>query len=226
MNSPQRRFFIPEVIQSSMMDCGPAALKAVIEGFGGHASYGRLREACHTDVDGTSIETIEALAQQLGLDTAQLLVPNEHLLLPQADALPAIAVVTQPNGMAHFIVLWSMVGQWVQIMDPGTGRHWIKRQDLQQRLYRHQHGVDKQVWFEWAESADFIPLLLSRLLAICLDDNWAQACVSQAINSGDWQKIAIVDAAVTMTGDLIGSGGVTKGEDAGLLVNNLIQNNN
>ena len=56
---PNRQFLCPEVIQTSAMDCGPASLKAILDGFGLPASYGRLREACQTDVDGTSIDTIE-----------------------------------------------------------------------------------------------------------------------------------------------------------------------
>ena len=63
-----QRFFLPEVIQTSEMDCGPASLKALLEGYGISASYGRLREACQTEVDGTSINTIEQVANQLGLD--------------------------------------------------------------------------------------------------------------------------------------------------------------
>ena len=41
----RRRFLVPEVVQSSSMDCGPAALKSISEGFGIPISYGRLREA-------------------------------------------------------------------------------------------------------------------------------------------------------------------------------------
>ena len=52
-----RRWFAPEVVQTSAMDCGPAALKCLLEGFGIPVSYGRLREACQTDVDGTLIDT-------------------------------------------------------------------------------------------------------------------------------------------------------------------------
>ena len=52
-------WLVPEVVQTSAMDCGPASLKALLEGFGGRASYGRLREACQTGVDGTSIDTLE-----------------------------------------------------------------------------------------------------------------------------------------------------------------------
>ncbi|HTC48481.1 MAG TPA: cysteine peptidase family C39 domain-containing protein, partial [Candidatus Aquilonibacter sp.] len=57
-----RRWLVPEVVQTSATDCGPAALKCLLEGFGIPVSYGRLREACQTDVDGTSIDTMEEIA--------------------------------------------------------------------------------------------------------------------------------------------------------------------
>ena len=47
------------------MDCGPAALKCMLEGFGVPISYGRLREACQTDVDGTSIDALEDVANEI-----------------------------------------------------------------------------------------------------------------------------------------------------------------
>ena len=59
------RLLVPEVLQTSAMDCGPAALKALLDGFGLPVSYGRLREICQTDVDGTSIDTLEAVANAL-----------------------------------------------------------------------------------------------------------------------------------------------------------------
>ena len=75
------------------MDCGPAALKCLLEGFGIPVSYGRLREACQTELDGTSIDTLEVVAGQLGLSAEQVMLPADHLLLPEAQSLPAIAVV-------------------------------------------------------------------------------------------------------------------------------------
>ncbi|MCC6525473.1 MAG: hypothetical protein IT373_22670, partial [Polyangiaceae bacterium] len=62
----RRRFFVPEVVQTSAMDCGPAALASLLQGFGVSASYGRLREACQTDVDGSSVDTLEDIANRLG----------------------------------------------------------------------------------------------------------------------------------------------------------------
>ncbi|WP_425289675.1 cysteine peptidase family C39 domain-containing protein, partial [Shewanella algae] len=73
------RLLVPECIQTSAMDCGPASLKSLLEGHGIHASYGRLREACQTGVDGTSIDAIEDAAIQLGLDAAQVMLPSDHL---------------------------------------------------------------------------------------------------------------------------------------------------
>src|SRR3984893_7213547 len=120
------RFIVPEVVQTSNMDCGPAALKCLLGGFGINVHYGRLREACQTDVDGTSIDTIEEVANQLGLQAEQIILPLDHVLLEEARALPAIAVVVLPNGLTHFVVVLGRPGRWLQIMDPATGRRWTR----------------------------------------------------------------------------------------------------
>lgn len=136
-----QRFFVPEVVQTSEMDCGPASLKALLEGFGVSASYGRLREACQTEVDGTSINTIEQIAIQLGLDAEQIMIPADHLLLPEAKVLPALVVVRLPNGLTHFIIVWSQHGRFVQVMDPGIGRRWVDEKRLLAELYIHRFPV-------------------------------------------------------------------------------------
>ena len=84
--SARQRWIVPEVIQTSAMDCGPASLKCLLEGHGISVSYGRLREACQTDVDGTSIDTLEEVAVQLGLRAEQVMIPLDHVLDPEAGA--------------------------------------------------------------------------------------------------------------------------------------------
>src|SRR4029453_12136010 len=106
------------------MDCGPAALKCLLEGHGITVSYGRLREACQTDVDGTSIDTIEEIARQLGLAAEQGMVAVDHLFGAEAGSLPGMLVVITPNGMTPFVVVWNQIGPFVQLMDPATGRRW------------------------------------------------------------------------------------------------------
>src|ERR687887_641903 len=129
-----RRLIVPEVVQTSEMDCGPASLKCLLEGFGIAVSYGRLREACQTDVDGTSIDTMEEVAVRLGLAAEQVVVPVDHVLLDEAHVLPAIAVVCLPNGVTHFVVAWGRVGRFVQVMDPATGRRWPTRRQFLDEL--------------------------------------------------------------------------------------------
>src|SRR5512137_439546 len=113
-----QHWLVPEVVQTSTMDCGPAALKCLLEGFNIPVSYGRLREACQTDVDGTSIDTLEEVALQLGLDVDQQMHPLDHLFSPEASLLPALLVVRLPSGYTHFVVIWAAYGGLVQVMDP------------------------------------------------------------------------------------------------------------
>ena len=117
-----KRHRIPEVVQTSAMDCGPAALAALLNGCGIDVSYPRLREACQTDVDGTSIDTLEELAQRYGLAAEQVVLPSDFVLDVRNDNLPCIAVVTLPNGLTHFVVVWRRLLRGFEVRDPARGR--------------------------------------------------------------------------------------------------------
>src|SRR2546430_7215078 len=95
------RSIIPEVVQISATDCGPASLKSVFAGMGLELNYRVLREACQTDVDGTSIVTLEELSNQLGLDAEEVMLPLDHVFLSEAKALPAIIVTLSAGGRPH-----------------------------------------------------------------------------------------------------------------------------
>ena len=148
------------------MDCGPAALTALLAGLGLSVSYGRLREACQTDVDGTSIDMLEAIAVQLGLEAEQIMVPVDHLFLPETAALPAIVVVRQPSGATHFVVAWRRHGRVVQVMDPGTGRRWPTCRRFLDELYVHTQAVPAAAWRAWAETDEFLGALRRRWAAL------------------------------------------------------------
>src|SRR5215831_2498513 len=153
---PRPRTIIPEVVQISATDCGPASLKSVFAGMGRELNYRVLREACQTDVDGTSINTLEELSSQLGLDAEQVMLPMDHVFLPEARALPSIIVTLTAGGRNHFVVLWRRLGPFVQVMDPAVGRRWTRVETLASTLYQHTTSAPAAAWREWAGSEESV----------------------------------------------------------------------
>jgi ATP-binding cassette subfamily B protein len=196
-----RRLLVPEVVQSSAMDCGPAALKSFLEGHGISLSYGRLREACQTEVDGTSIETLEELATGLGLPVEQVLLPKDSVLLEEARALPAIAVLRLPNGSAHFAVLWGVAAGVAQIMDPAHGRRWLSREKLLDELYEHVMTVPAAAWRAWAGSEEGIALLRRRLGDLGVSEETSSRLTNAALADESFQSLAVLDAAIRCARD-------------------------
>ncbi|OWY70199.1 hypothetical protein B7486_15460 [cyanobacterium TDX16] len=210
----RRRFIVPEVVQISNMDCGPASLKCLLEGFGVPASYGRLREVCQTEVDGTSINAIEDAASQLGMTAEQVLLPADHLVLPEGKSLPAIAVVRLPTGATHFVVVWRRLGHLLQIMDPAGGRRWVPVDRFLSDLHVHAQDVPERAWRRWAGSDDSIRVLRSQLARAGLSELDTETLLGEALADESWKSIAALDAAARMTNDLVQSGGVPRGKDA------------
>jgi ABC-type bacteriocin/lantibiotic exporter with double-glycine peptidase domain len=197
----KRRFFIPEVVQTSAMDCGPASLKALFGGFGIYLSYGRLREACQTDVDGTSMETLETIAQALGLDVTQSMIPADCLLLKDSGCLPAIVVVRLPDGGTHFVVVWRVHGPLVQVMDPAFGRVWMDRRRFLDSLYIHRQEGPRAAWEEWSRTEAFTNGLQQRMLAL-------------GIQPVIWTDSAHLDAALRLAQTLVDAEKLKRGADA------------
>jgi ATP-binding cassette subfamily B protein len=195
------------------MDCGPACLAALVTGFGIPASYGRLREACHTDVDGTSIDALEVVAGQLGLPAEQIMVPADTFLLPEARALPAIVVVRLPNGFTHFVVAWRRHGRWVQVMDPAVGRRWISCERLAGDAYVHAARVPARAWREWAGSADFTTVLARRIGELGMAAQ-APGLIAAACADPGWKALATLDAGVRLTTAVLAARAVRRGGQA------------
>lgn len=208
----RRRFFAPEVVQTSATDCGPACLTSLLEGHGIRASYGRLREACRTDVDGSSIDTLEQIAADLGLDARQVMVPKEHLL--HEGLLPAIVVVRQPSGMTHFVVAWRRHPGCVQIMDPATGRRWSSPEAFLDEVYTHEFELDAAAWCTWAGSDDFLLAVRRRLRRLGLGAAQADDTIRQCRSAAGWRAPAALDAAARLTAALVHEGALRSRSEA------------
>ncbi len=204
------------------MDCGPAALAAVLSGFGLPANLARLREACQTDVDGTSIDAVEAVAAGSGLDAEQVMIPADHLPIPDAGALPAVVVVRRPSGALHFMVIWRRHGRLLQVMDPAVGRRWTTWKELEPDVYRHSHAVATDEWRAWAGSGEFLRPLARRLAALRVARDRARRWVETAEGDPEWAGLARLDAVVRMAADGVERGAVRRGREATRLIFHLL----
>lgn len=193
------------------MDCGPAALKCLLEGHGISASYERLREACQTGIDGSSIDTLEAIANQMGLQSEQIMVPADHVLLDEANTAPAIVVVKRPGGLTHFVVLWRKHANKVQVMDPVTGRRWVSKAQFKSELYHHTLQAPAADWREFAGSAEFQHALQHRLKSLGVSTEANGQLRAEALADDSWRSVAALDAAVRLVGSLVESRGIDKG---------------
>ena len=203
-----KRWLVPEVVQSSAMDCGPASLKSLLEGFGIHASYGRLREACQTSVDGTSIDALEETAIALGLDASQIMAPADHLVVPESAMLPALVVVRLPNGATHFVVIWRRIGGLLQIMDPGSGRKWVSVIRFQRELYLHTQSIPAEAWLDWTQSNSFRKTIRARMARLGFNGG----ALLESVDPRDgWRPRAALDAAIRMTEALAANGALKRG---------------
>lgn len=209
-----RAYFAPEVVQTSSMDCGPAALKCLLEGHGVPVSYGRLREACQTSVDGTSIDTIEVVAAQLGLNAEQVLVPRDFVCLNGDQSFPALVVVRHSDTVTHFVVVWARHGNWLQIMDPSVGRRWISLRRFEEEIFKHEQSVDARDWRGWCDSDEFRLPLRSKLDEIGVSADQAEALIDEAAQDSGWFAFGALDASVRLCGALVVAGGLTKGSEA------------
>ena len=218
-----RRMLAHEVVQTSAMDCGPASLKCLLDGFGVRVSYGRLREACQTDVDGTSIDTLEEIAVALGLDAEQQMIPVDHLLLPEAATLPAVVVVRLADGNTHFSVLWRRHGSFVQVMDPAIGRRWLRAEAFLNELYIHTTTIPAADWRAWVGGDSFLGALRRRLRGLGMTKSAVTQLIDNAFTDPGWHSIAALDAAARMTAEIAAAKGVAKGRQAQGMVKALVE---
>ena len=207
-----RAFLIPEVIQASAMDCGPAALYGTLAGCGIRVDYEQLRERCQTDVDGASIDTLEELAIELGLDAQQTILPADHLFLDEAQALPSLVVVRLPSGNTHFVVLWRRHGKRVQVMDPGARRHFARIDDIREQLFIHAMPFDAEVWRQWAEENAFHEPVRRRIQQLGVD---ATELVNGVAGDPSWFPLAALDAATRYVHLLVDAKAIGRGAEAG-----------
>ncbi|MBY0690039.1 ATP-binding cassette domain-containing protein [Microbacterium marinilacus] len=186
------------MIQTSWLDCGPAALTSLLRGHGSPAPYEKLRTMCNTGVDGTSIDSIESVAVSAGLDAVQMVVPAEQILAVPEAYLPGIVVSRLPDGFAHFVVAWKRGARSMALMDPATGRKKQPHSSWKSELYVHELEVPSQAWREWALGPEFSEGLIRRAVAVGTSRDRAVSLLDLAAQDPGPRGLGAFDAALRL----------------------------
>lgn len=110
-----------KVRQHYRYDCGAACLVSVAAFYGIRASIARTRLLCGCTPEGISIQGIIDGAAQLGLDAKGYRAPEKDISAINGIPVPAIAHTRDKEGFLHFIVIYRMGKETMEVMDPAGG---------------------------------------------------------------------------------------------------------
>jgi ATP-binding cassette subfamily B protein len=119
-----RRF--PVVLQVDATDAGAASLAAICRYYGRKVSTGRVRDAVHTAVDGTSLLGIRQGAESLGLEVHTTKVSKSRL-----DTMPLPAILHWANN--HWVVVYDVDAQHARVADPARGLRRLMRSEVESK---------------------------------------------------------------------------------------------
>lgn len=108
-----------KIKQHDITDCGAACIASVCAHYQLKLPIARIRQKAGTDQKGTNLLGMIAAVEQLGFSAKGVKAQVE--VLPKVP-LPAIAHVIVQQRLHHYIVLYKVDKNAVQVMDPGTGK--------------------------------------------------------------------------------------------------------
>jgi ATP-binding cassette subfamily B protein len=214
-----RHYFVPDVPQTSSMDCGLAALKCVLDGHNISVSQRRLAEFLQPALQMTTIDRLAEVAAALGLTAELVTAPIDHWLLDE-DNLPAIVLARRLDGSPYhrFLVVWRKHGSFLQVMDPATGSRWLPQQRLLDELDIHTRAISAQNWRDGATASGFVGALRGRLLDLKLAQVEVERLTNLALADSTWRSLATLDAATRAVDAGVRAGGWESGAPAATMV--------
>jgi len=108
-----------EIKQHDITDCGAACLASVASYHKLYLTVGKIRQLAGTDRQGTNAWGLIKAAEKIGLTAKGVKAQPEALTqIP----LPAIAHVITSKKLQHFVVIYKVTRNYLQIMDPACGK--------------------------------------------------------------------------------------------------------
>jgi HlyB family type I secretion system ABC transporter len=205
-----RRF--PFIEQIDEMDCGAASLAMICRHFGKKISLARIRQLCHTAYDGTSLKALSHAASELGLASRALKVSMRNLSM-----MPLPAIVHWEGN--HWMVLYNVAKDFVQVADPAIGLRRIARKEFEQKWSGYAALFDYTTAFDQAPEgrsslAWMLPFVTRHRLSLLqamglagiavilqlLLPIFTQVIVDKVIVEQDFKLLQVVIAAMLVSG--------------------------
>lgn len=122
-----------KVRQHDNTDCAAACVASVCAHYGLRLPLLRIREACGTGPDGTSLQGIIDACGKLGMDAAGLRAREKNITDLQEAVKPVILHLKKKNGWLHYVVLYALDDSTATVMDPEDGEiHRMKPAELEE----------------------------------------------------------------------------------------------
>ena len=108
--------------QQDRNDCAAACVASICAHYGLRLPLIRIREACGTSAEGTTMQGVIDACGKLGLEAAGLKAKDKDIESLRKVDRPVILHLEKKNGWLHFVVLYGMDKEHARIMDPEDGR--------------------------------------------------------------------------------------------------------
>lgn len=118
------------VLQDGNKECGSACLLSVLRYYGGNVPINKIIELTNTSKTGTSFYNLSDAAFKLGLLSKAYKIDNINYLIKLNS--PSICQINIKN-YYHFVVVYKIKDDYVEIMDPAVGRVLMIRDEFDKR---------------------------------------------------------------------------------------------
>lgn len=121
-----------KVKQHDITDCGAACLQSVAAYYNLQLPIATIRQYAGTDTKGTNVLGLIEAAQKIGFEAKGVKGPFDALFnMP----VPAIAHVVLNKRLSHYVVIYKVTKDFIQVMDPADGE-----------LHPYPHEAFKEIW--------------------------------------------------------------------------------
>ncbi len=124
-----------KIKQHDITDCGAACMASIAAYYGLQLPISKIRQMASTDRKGTNVVGLIEAAKKLKFDVKAVKsknTDNSNNIAPLYKIpLPAIAHIIKNGKLLHYVVIYSVRKDKIQIMDPGTGElEWSNMEDF------------------------------------------------------------------------------------------------